>query len=151
MRRSLTRPVIHRLAAIKPTPAERDRWLPDARWHGLSLPEYLRLIGMRTAASATIPELPANRFVVRLSGRQPRRCLGRILDLVRNAVPFFSAARPAHALAGASGATGSHGSSRVSATVIFFCRSRRCHITDVHCDRLRHDGHHLDRELWWDP
>lgn len=83
MPRSPTRPVIHRLATIKPTPAERARWLPHARRHGLSLPEYLRLTGIRTAASATIPALPANRFVVRLRGRQPRRCLGRILDLAQ--------------------------------------------------------------------
>lgn len=83
MPRSPTHPVIHRLATIKPTSAERDRSLPHARRHGLSLPEYLRLLGMRTAASAAIPALPVNRFVVRLRGRQPRRCLGHILDLAK--------------------------------------------------------------------
>ncbi|ALJ36319.1 hypothetical protein D9623_02555 [Azospirillum brasilense] len=83
MSRTPTRPVIHRLATVKPSPAERDRWLPHARRHGLSLPEYLRLIGTRTAAPATAPAIPANRFVVMLPGRQLRRRLRRVLDLAR--------------------------------------------------------------------
>lgn len=83
MLRSPMRRVIYRLAAIKPTLAERDRWLSQARWHGLSLPEYLRLTGLRTAASVTISAIPANRFVVKLLGRQPRHCLRRVLNLAQ--------------------------------------------------------------------
>ncbi len=83
MSRTPTRPIIHRLAAIKPSPAERDRWLPHAQRHGMSLPEYLRLIGARTAAPAAVPAIPANRLVVRLPGHQLRRRLRRVLDLAQ--------------------------------------------------------------------
>ncbi|MGY0711688.1 hypothetical protein [Azospirillum argentinense] len=81
MSRTITRPVIHRLATVQPSPAERVRWLPHARRNGVSLPEYLRLIGARTTAPAAVPAMPANRFVVKLLGRQLRRRLRRVLDL----------------------------------------------------------------------